>query len=220
MLARPLSRRISTIFLRSWAHATGRMLLYWHTSLAWYRKKHLYFIRICSQGYNISRQEAMLAPIRLTNAGSCPSRQRDCVAEPIRLANAAAPLLLRSQARRKAYRARSAETKGTAQLPCGSGETQGEASPLHSTPPLRGSGRTSVLVHSGGFAAALVRQEYIQGIVYGDDAFEHTLRIDHRYSQQVILRHDLGNFAWFRIRLYSNQVGLHEFLQGLLRRGY
>src|SRR5216684_2403652 len=33
-----------------------------------------------------------------------------------RLANAAAPLLLRSQARRKAYRARSAETKGTAQL--------------------------------------------------------------------------------------------------------
>src|SRR5216684_4631668 len=56
----------------------------------------------------------MLAPIRLTNAGSCPSRQRDCVAEPIRLANAAAPLLLRSQARRKAYRARSAETKGTA----------------------------------------------------------------------------------------------------------
>src|SRR5713226_6671137 len=44
---------------------------------------------------------AMLAPIRLTNAGSCPSRQRDCVAEPIRLANAAAPLLLRSQARRK-----------------------------------------------------------------------------------------------------------------------
>src|SRR5260370_9462249 len=69
---------------------------------------------------------AMLAPIRRTNAGSCPSRQRDCVAEPIRLANAAAPLLLRSQARRKAYRARSAETKGTAQLPCGSGETQGE----------------------------------------------------------------------------------------------
>src|SRR5216684_692234 len=56
----------------------------------------------------------MLAPIRLTDAGSCPSRQRDCVAEPIRLANAAAPLLLRSQARRKAYRARSAETKGTA----------------------------------------------------------------------------------------------------------
>src|SRR6266851_4592028 len=55
-----------------------------------------------------------LALIRLTNAGSCPSRQRDCVAEPIRLANAAAPLLLRSQARRKAYRARSAETKGTA----------------------------------------------------------------------------------------------------------
>src|SRR5713101_3468405 len=72
-----------------------------------------------------------LALIRLTNAGSCPSRQRDCVAEPIRLANAAAPLLLRSQARRKAYRARSAETKGTAQLPCGSGETQGEGVSLH-----------------------------------------------------------------------------------------
>ena len=57
----------------------------------------------------ISRQGAMLAPIRLTNAGSCPSRQRDCVATA----------------------ARSAETKGTAQLPCGSGETQGEGMPLH-----------------------------------------------------------------------------------------
>src|SRR5260370_14732787 len=34
-----------------------------------------------------------------------------------RLGNATASLLLRSQARRKAYRARSAETKGTAQLP-------------------------------------------------------------------------------------------------------
>src|SRR5258708_6824513 len=73
----------------------------------------------------------MLAPIRLTNAGSCPSRQRDCVATA----------------------ARSAETKGTAlflpvlptplrgyccavrqnerQLPCGSGEPQGEGMPLH-----------------------------------------------------------------------------------------
>src|SRR6266446_6227641 len=105
---------------------------------------------------------AMLAPIRLTNAGSCPSRQRDCVAEPIRLGNAAAPLLLRSQARRKAYRARSAETKGTAlflpvlptplrgyccavrqnerQLPCGSGETQGDASPppVHTSPAFSG----------------------------------------------------------------------------------
>src|SRR6266852_1865442 len=61
---------------------------------------------------------AMLAPTRLTNAGSCPSRQRDCVATA----------------------ARSAETKGTAQLPCGSGETQGDASPpLPSPPPpLRG----------------------------------------------------------------------------------
>ncbi len=29
-----------------------------------------------SQSDNISRQGAMLAPIRLTNAGSCPSRQR------------------------------------------------------------------------------------------------------------------------------------------------
>jgi len=61
---------------------------------------------------------AMLAPIRLTNAGSCPSRQR-CFA---------------------ATAARSAETKGTAQLPYGSGETKGAASPLHTTPlpPLRG----------------------------------------------------------------------------------
>src|SRR6266852_5105399 len=69
-----------------------------------------------------------LALIRLTNAGSCPSRQRDCVAEPIRLANAAAPLLLRSQARRKAYRARSAETQGTARY--GSASWQVNA-PLH-----------------------------------------------------------------------------------------
>jgi hypothetical protein len=53
-------------------------------------------IRRCSQSYNMDRQGAMLAPIRLTNAA--------------------------------------------AQLPCGSGETQGDASPLHSTPPppLRG----------------------------------------------------------------------------------
>src|SRR5712692_2088613 len=84
--------------------------------------------------------------------GTYPSGQRCCAASAphsgrtkgatlvlARLANAAAPLLLRSQARRKAYRARSAETKGTAQLPYGSGETQGEASPPHSTPlpPLR-----------------------------------------------------------------------------------
>src|SRR5216683_3318835 len=53
---------------------------------------------------------------------------RDCVAEPIRLANAAAPLLLRSQARRKAYRARSAETQGTARY--GSASWQVNA-PLH-----------------------------------------------------------------------------------------
>src|SRR6266851_4968986 len=159
MLARPLSRRISTIFLRSWAHATGRTLLYWHTSLAWYRNRHLYFIRMCSQSYNISRQGAMQASPPPVRTSPAPTR-------------------------------------------------------------FERTGRTLVLVHSGGFAAALVWQEYIQGIVYGDDAFEHTLRIDHRYSQQVILRHDLGNFAWFRIRLYSNQVGLHEFLQGLLGRGY
>ncbi len=76
-------------------------------------------IRMCS--YNMYRQGAMLAPIRLTNAGSCPSRQRDCVATaarsaetkgtalflpvlptPLRSANAAARLLLRSQAERKA----------------------------------------------------------------------------------------------------------------------
>ncbi len=61
---------------------------------------------------------------------------------------------------------------------------QGDAS-IPTTRPHRpyAAGRKSVLVHSGGFAAALVRQEYIQGIVYGDDAFEHTLCIDHRYSQ-------------------------------------
>src|SRR5258708_30124578 len=76
----------------------------------------------------------MLAPIRLTNAGSCPSRQRDCVAEPIRLANAAAPLLLRSQARRKAYRARSAETKGTAQLVLRTQAGRKEEGPHLSTP--------------------------------------------------------------------------------------
>src|SRR6266851_5549341 len=94
-------------------------------------------IRMCS--YNMYRQGAMLAPIRLTNAGSCPSRQRDCVATA----------------------ARSAETKGTAlflpvlptplrgyccavrqnerQLPCGSGETQGEASPAALGLPCRAS---------------------------------------------------------------------------------
>jgi hypothetical protein len=78
-------------------------------------------IRICSQSYNIYWQGAMLAPIRLTNAGSCPFDQRGCAATA----------------------AQSGRTKGTAQLPCGSGETQGEASPLHSTPPppLRGLSR-------------------------------------------------------------------------------
>ena len=51
----------------------------------------------------------------LTNAGSCPSRQRD-----LRLLPAAA-----GQPR----------TKGTAQLPCGSGETQGEeVMPLRCSP--------------------------------------------------------------------------------------
>ena len=92
----------------------------------------------------------MLAPIRLGNTGSCPSRQRDCVAEPIRLANAAAPLLLRSQAKRKAYRARSAETKGTAPLPLRGQPRRKETHPHHPStplPPLRDSsmtGRTSV----------------------------------------------------------------------------
>src|SRR5216684_1008352 len=99
---------------------------------------------MCS--YNMYRQGAMLAPIRLTNAGSCPSRQRDCVATA----------------------ARSAETKGTAlflpvlptplrgyccavrqnerQLPCGSGETQGDASPplTHTAPAA-----TRLLYHGG-----------------------------------------------------------------------
>ncbi len=42
------------------------------------------------------QQGAMLAPIRLTNAGSCPSRLA-----PIRPANAAAQLVLRTQAGRK-----------------------------------------------------------------------------------------------------------------------
>src|SRR5260221_11529700 len=60
---------------------------------------------------------------------------RDCVAEPIRLANAAAPLLLRSQARRKAYRARSAETKGTAQLVLRTQAGRKEEGPRGSTPP-------------------------------------------------------------------------------------
>src|SRR5713101_6146661 len=82
----------------------------------------------------------MLAPIRLTNAGSCPSRQRDCVAEPIRLANAAAPLLLRSQARRKSYRARSAETKGTAQLVLRTQVRRKETHPHHPSAPLPLSG--------------------------------------------------------------------------------
>src|SRR5260221_4977542 len=66
---------------------------------------------------------------------------RDCVAEPIRLANAAAPLLLRSQARRKAYRARSAETKGTAQLVLRTQVRRKETHPRPSSsppPPLRG----------------------------------------------------------------------------------
>src|SRR5258708_736670 len=72
---------------------------------------------------DLYRQGAMLAPIRLTNAGSCPSRQRDCVATA----------------------ARSAETKGTAQLPCGSGETQGDASP----PPVRTSPAPTRLSYEG-----------------------------------------------------------------------
>src|SRR5260370_829181 len=56
--------------------------------------------------------------VRLSNGGVCPSREGCCAA------TAAGP----------------AETKGTAQLPYGSGETKGAASPLHTTPlpPLRG----------------------------------------------------------------------------------
>src|SRR5258708_23665462 len=49
MLARPLSRRISTTFLRSWAHETGRMLLYWHTSLAWYKQASLFHTNLQSK---------------------------------------------------------------------------------------------------------------------------------------------------------------------------
>src|SRR5260370_4182698 len=65
----------------------------------------------------------MLAPIRLTNAGSCPSRQRDCVATA----------------------ARSAETKGTAQLVLRTQVRRKETHPHHPSaplPPLRGSSIT------------------------------------------------------------------------------
>src|SRR5712692_4993758 len=99
----------------------------------------------------------MLAPIRLTNAGSCPSRQRDCVAEPIRLANAAAPLLLRSQARRKAYRARSAETKGTAQLVLRTQVRRKETHPHHPSAPLPLSG-VGIFVGSPGKRGGSVAQ--------------------------------------------------------------
>src|SRR5216683_2558716 len=61
----------------------------------------------------------MLAPIRLTNAGSCPSRQR-CFA---------------------ATAARSAETKGTAQLVLRTQVRRKETHPHHPSaplPPLRG----------------------------------------------------------------------------------
>src|SRR5258708_26450934 len=60
----------------------------------------------------------MLAPIRLTNAGSCPSRQRDCVAT--------AP--------------RPAETKGTAQLVLRTQVRRKETHPHHPSPPLPLSG--------------------------------------------------------------------------------
>src|SRR5258708_18479024 len=56
----------------------------------------------------------MLAPIRLTNAGSCPSRQRDCVATA----------------------ARSAETKGTAQLVLRTQVRRKETHPHHPSAPL------------------------------------------------------------------------------------
>src|SRR5712692_12080540 len=79
-----------------------------------------------SPEYRIGEQGKPSAPIRPANAGSCPSRQRDCVATaarsaetkgtsqlvlrtqagrkesaPIRPANAAAQLVLRTQAGRK-----------------------------------------------------------------------------------------------------------------------
>ena len=80
---------------------------------------------MCNQSYNMYWQGAMLAPIRLTwhlsvlatrlrryrcavsqdersNAGSCPSRLA-----PIRPANAAAQLVLRTQVRRKETHPRS-----------------------------------------------------------------------------------------------------------------
>src|SRR5216683_2510579 len=84
----------------------------------------------------------MLAPIRLTNAGSCPSRLA-----PIRPANAAAQLVLRTQAGRKEDAtaslnlsvsptrlrryccAVSRDERHCAATASRSGETQGEASP-------------------------------------------------------------------------------------------
>jgi hypothetical protein len=56
----------------------------------------------------------MLAPIRLTNAGSCPSRQRDCVATA----------------------SLSAETKGTAQLVLRTQVRRKEKHPHHPSAPL------------------------------------------------------------------------------------
>src|SRR5260370_37334461 len=58
---------------------------------------------ICLYIGSIIPQERPLAPIRLANAGSCPSRQRDCVATAARSAETqgTAQLVLRTQARRK-----------------------------------------------------------------------------------------------------------------------
>jgi hypothetical protein len=69
--------------------------------------------RICQIGCWLTPGRP-LAPIRLANAGSCPSRQRDCVASA----------------------ARSAETKGTAQLVLRTQARRKEEGPHLSPPPL------------------------------------------------------------------------------------
>src|SRR5713226_9754635 len=83
----------------------------------------------------IYQQGAMLAPIRLTNAGSCPSRQRDCVATA----------------------ARSAETKGTAQLVLRTQVRRKETHPHHPSAPLPLSG-VGIFVGSPGKRGGSVAQ--------------------------------------------------------------
>src|SRR5258708_21119100 len=58
---------------------------------------------ICLYIGSIIPQERPLAPIRPANAGSCPSRQRDCVATAARSAETkgTSQLVLRTQAGRK-----------------------------------------------------------------------------------------------------------------------